>query len=161
MSTPAEGKNKKRKPSAPKVFGPSQQTLHQHLDVQKPRYSARNTAMILVRFTTVGRCMFSSVSSSVCQNCGKGVAMTCSTGTPLRRKRKMVTMTDNMLYCRLLTNNILRKKLFDTVYSQIPPTFVKEGDVVVLHRSEVNVFPKIRLLRGVRRQETLSVESLL
>lgn len=50
---------------------------------QKPRYSARNTAMILVRFTTVGRCMFSSVSSSVCQNCGKGVAMTCSTGTPV------------------------------------------------------------------------------
>ncbi|TNN41153.1 Homeobox protein six1b [Liparis tanakae] len=49
----------------------------------KPRYSARNTARILVRFTTVGRCMFSSVSSSVCQNCGKGVAMTCSTGTPV------------------------------------------------------------------------------
>ena len=61
------------------------QSHHNHVSVsaaQKPRYSARNTAMILVRFTTVGRCMFSSVSSSVCQNCGKGVAMTCSTGTP-------------------------------------------------------------------------------
>ncbi|KAG7278360.1 hypothetical protein CRUP_024605 [Coryphaenoides rupestris] len=29
----------------------------------RPRYSARNTARILVRFSTVGRCMFSSVSS--------------------------------------------------------------------------------------------------
>lgn len=64
---------------------------HKHLSVfgvQKPRYSARNTAMILVRFTTVGRCMFSSVSSSVCQNCGKGVAMTCSTGTPVCEYRE-------------------------------------------------------------------------
>lgn len=41
--------------------------------------------MTFVRFSTVGRCMFSSVSSSVCQNCGKGVAMTCSTGTPVQR----------------------------------------------------------------------------
>lgn len=52
---------------------------------QRPRYSATNTAMTFVRFSTVGRCMFSSVSSSVCQNCGKGVAMTCSTGTPVQR----------------------------------------------------------------------------
>lgn len=40
-------------------------------------------------------------------------------------------------------------------------TFVKEGDVVILHRSEVHILPKIRLLRGVRRQKALSVESLL
>lgn len=38
--------------------------------------------MILVRFSTVGGCMFSSVSSSVCQKEGKGVVMMCSTGTP-------------------------------------------------------------------------------
>lgn len=50
--------------------------------VQRPRYSATNTARILVRFSTVGRCMFSSVSSSVCQNFGKGVLMRCNTGTP-------------------------------------------------------------------------------
>lgn len=52
------------------------------LSPQSPRYSARNTAKILVKFSTVGRCMFCSVSSRVCQNFGKGVAMTCSTGTP-------------------------------------------------------------------------------
>ena len=40
-------------------------------------------------------------------------------------------------------------------------TFVKEGDVVVLHGSEVHVLPEVRLLWRVRRQQTLSVESLL
>lgn len=40
-------------------------------------------------------------------------------------------------------------------------TFVKEGDVVVLHRPKVEVLPEIGLLRGVGRQKTLSMESLL
>lgn len=40
-------------------------------------------------------------------------------------------------------------------------TFVKEGDVVILHRPKVEVLPEIRLLWGVRRQKTLSMESLL
>lgn len=35
---------------------------------------------------------------------------------------------------------------------QISLTFVKEGDVVVLYRSEVNILSEIRLLWGVRRQ---------
>lgn len=43
----------------------------------------------------------------------------------------------------------------------LSPTFVKEGDVVILYRSKVNIFPKIRLLWGVRHQKTLSMESLL
>lgn len=62
-------------------------------------------------------------------------------------KGKTVMTTDSMCY----TTNL----------QQLSPTFVKEGDVVVLHRSEVHILPKIRLLRGVRRQETLSMESLL
>lgn len=72
----------------PKLCGFFFSTLRFHCNssstagVQKPRYSARNTARILVRLTAVGRCMFSSVSSNVCQNCGKGVAMTWRTGTP-------------------------------------------------------------------------------
>lgn len=40
-------------------------------------------------------------------------------------------------------------------------TFVKEGYVVILHRSKVHILPKICLLRGVRNQKTLSMESLL
>lgn len=63
--------------------------------VYRPRYSATNKTRILVRFNTVGRCMFSSVSSNVCQNFGKGVLMRCNTGTPWymrRRGRKKICL---------------------------------------------------------------------
>lgn len=40
-------------------------------------------------------------------------------------------------------------------------TFVKERDVVILDRSEVDVLPEVGLLRRVGRQQTLTVESLL
>lgn len=50
---------------------------------QRCRYSATKMTRILVRFSTVGRCIFSSVSCSVCQNGGNGVEIKCSTGTPV------------------------------------------------------------------------------
>lgn len=40
-------------------------------------------------------------------------------------------------------------------------TFMKEGDVVILHRTKVHILPEVGLLWGVRCQQTLSMESLL
>lgn len=102
--------------------------------------------MILVRFSTVGRCMFSSVSSSVCQNCGKGVAMTCSTGTPIGAAERGGANDDDWqraLYTYIMPYVLLScKKCFITHTH----TFVKEGDMVVLHGAEVHILPEIRLL---------------
>lgn len=119
--------------------------------VHRPRYSATNTARILVRFSTVGRCMFSSVSSRVCQNFGKGVLMRCNTGTPWRVWR--------IGRRTIFVKPSPQEKLWFGLDSAL--TFVKEGDVVILHRPKVEVFPEICLLWGVRRQKTLSMEPLL
>lgn len=43
----------------------------------------------------------------------------------------------------------------------VSSTFVKEGDVVILYGSKVHILPEISLLRGVRCQKPLPVESLL
>lgn len=40
-------------------------------------------------------------------------------------------------------------------------TFVKEGDVVILDGSKIHVLSEVRLLRGVGRQQALTMEPFL
>ena len=70
-------------------------------------------------------------------------------GELVQDPRMQAAVWSGLLWCSLMA------------LEQISLTFVKEGDVVVLYRSEVNILSEIRLLWGVRCQKTLPVKSLL
>lgn len=77
--------------------------------------------------------------------------MRCNTGTPWRVWRIGRRKTFLKPLPQMNSGSVWNSAL----------AFVKEGDVVILHRPKVEVLSEICLLWGVRRQKTLSVEPLL